>query len=370
MICRRAGWLAATLILAVGTLRADPVDEAVAAQMETRHIPGLSLAVIQKGRIVREQGYGFRDVERHLPVTADTVFQAASVSKPVAALGALRLVADGRLHLDEDINRVLRSWQIPANGFTRRHPVTLRLILGHRAGLTLQGFSPGYRPGTAVPALPQLLDGQPPANNVPVRVDQAPGAAFRYSGGGYTVMQQAMDDVTGEAFAGYMARTVLRPLGMTASTFALEVPVPASGRERLATGYTGSKPRPLVGGADLYPAAAAAGLWTTAGDLARFYLGVQKALAGDPEAILAPGLARLMVTDQGGSHGLAFFVGGTPARFGHNGWHEGFCAVTVAFESGEGVMILMNSDPDVDAVADTLVRAVGRQYRWPGYPPP
>ena len=355
-------------LVVAGSVRGDSVDDAVAAQMQQWRIPGLALAVIQDGRIIREQGYGFRNMEKHLPVTAETIFESASVSKSVAAVGALRLVSEGRLSLDEDINRSLRSWRVPENDFTRRHPVTLRLILCHRAGLTVEGFSPGYRPGAVVPTLPQILDGLPPANNAPVRVDQAPGQDFRYSGGGYTVMQQAMDDVTGEPFAEYMARTVLRPLGMGASTFALGVP--AAGKEPVATGYTGEKPRLLEGGVSLFPASAAAGLWTTAGDLARFYLGVQKALAGGPKAILPPELARLAITDQGGNHGLAFLVGGTPPRFGHNGWHAGFCAVTVAFESGEGAVILMNSDPDVDAVKDVLVRAIGRQYRWPGYPPP
>lgn len=356
------------LATVAGSVRGDPVDEAVAAQMEARHIPGLSLVVTQKGRIVREQSYGFRDLETRSLATAETVFQAASVGKSVAALGALRLVADGRLGLDEDINHVLRSWHVPGNEFTRQQPVTLRLILCHRAGLTVQGFSPGYPPGGPVPTLPQILDGLPPAHNAPVRVDAVPGKSFRYSGGGYTVMQQAMDDVTGEPFAEYMARTVFRPLGMTSSTFALEPP--AAWKERIATGHAGGRTRPLKGGATLYPASAAAGLWTTAGDLARFYLGVQKALAGGPNAILPPGLARLMIADQGGNHGLGFFVGGEPLRFGHNGWHAGFCAVTVAFESGEGAVILMNSDPDVDAVADVLVKAIGKQYRWPGYPPP
>ena len=367
MTAARLGVILALIVAA--SVRGDSVDEAVAAQMETRHIPGLALAVIGGGRIIREQGYGFRDLQTHAPVTSETVFQAASVSKSVAAVGALRLVAEGRLSLDEDINGFLRGWQVPANDFTRRQPVTLRLILCHRAGLTVEGFSPGYPPGVPVPSLPQLLDGVPPANNAPVRVDQTPGKGFRYSGGGYTVLQQAMDDVTGEPFADYMARTVLRPLGMRSSTFALELP--GADRANAATGHTGPTLRPLAGDADRFPASAAAGLWATAGDLARFYLGVQHALKGEPDAILPLTLARAMVADEhGDNHGLAFLVGGKPPRFGHNGWHDGFCAVSVAFESGEGAVILMNSDPDVDAVKDVLVRAIGRQYRWPGYPPP
>ncbi len=166
-----------------------------------------------------------------------------------------------------------------------------------------------------------------------------------------------------------MARAVLRPLEMRSSTFALDLPETA--KVNAATGYTGPTLLPLEGGAGRFPASAAAGFWTTAGDLARFYLGVQRALAGKPDAIIPPTLARATTTDQrGDNQGLSFGTGGKPPRFGHNGWHSGFCAVSVAFESGEGAVILMNSDPDVDAVKDVLVRAIGRQYRWPGYPPP
>ncbi len=363
-----ARWGAVLALIVAGSVRSDPVDDAIGKQMRERHIPGVALAIIQGGKIVREQSYGFRDVENHAPVTPETVFQVASVSKSVAAVGALQLVSVGRLQLDEDINHSLRSWHVPANRFTRQQPATLRLILCHRAGLTLPAFSPGCAPGSAVPTLLQILDGLPPARNAPVRVDQLPGKEFRYSGGGYAVMQQAMIDVTGEPFANYMARAVFRPLGMTASTFELEPP--AAERDRAAKGYTGEDSRPRVGGATLYPASAAAGLWTTAGDLARFYFGVQKALAGEPGAILPPALARAMITDQGGDHGLGFFVGGTPLRFGHNGLNAGFCAVTVAFESGEGAVILMNADPDVDEFKNVLVKAIGQQYRWPGYPAP
>ena len=366
MTAARLGVILALLV--AGNVRGDSMDDAVAAQMQRWHIPGLALAVIQEGRIVREQGYGFRDLEQHAPVTAETVFQVASVSKSVAAVGALQLVFDGRLGLDEDINHFLRSWHVPTNHFTRQRPVTLRLIICHRAGLTLPAFSPGYPPGAQVPTLPQVLDGLLPARNVPVRVDQLPGKAFRYSGGGYAVMQQAMDDVTGEPFANYMARSVFRPLGMRSSTFALELPEDT--KARAAIGYTGATPRALAGGATLYPASAAAGLWTTAGDLARFYFGVQNALAGKPGAILPSALARAMITDQGDNHGLGFFVGGTPPRFGHNGLNAGFCAVTVAFESGEGAVILMNADPDIDAFKNVLVNTIGQQYRWPGYPSP
>ena len=298
-------------------------------------------------------------------MTATTLFQAASVSKPVAALGALRLVEQGKVSLDENINEKLRAWHLPENRFTRQHPVTLRLILCHRAGLTVHGFSPGYRLGAALPTVTQILDGQPPAKSAPVRVDSVPARQSRYSGGGYLVMQQMMVDVTGRPFAAYMEEAVFKPLDMRSSTFVQ--PLPDAWSSRAATGHTGRPLHAIEGGWGVYPEAAAAGLWTTAGDLARFYLGVQASLAGRSNPVISQVLARQMVTTQPGEAALGFMVGGKTPRFGHNGSQAGFQAVTVAFATGEGAVILMNADTGVDTVGDALVRAIGEQYHWPGY---
>ena len=350
-----------------GLLKGDSVDVAVEAQMRQHHIPGLALAVIQDGKIVREQGYGYRDEEHRLPVTPATLFQAGSVSKPAVALGALRLVEQGKLALDENVNEKLRNWHLPENEFTKEHPVTLRLILSHSAGVTVHGFSPGYRVGAPLPSLVQILDGQPPANNPPIRVDQVPGTKWRYSGGGYLIMQQMVVDATGQDFDGYMQEAVLKPFAMDASTFTQ--PLPKAREERAATGYVGEPRHPLEDRWDVQPALAAGGLWTTVGALARFYLGVQRALAGTSHPVISQAMARQMVAVQHGNCGLGFMVGGTPPRFGHNGGESGFRAITVAFPTGEGVAILMNADAEVDAVADALVGTVGEQYHWPGYSP-
>ena len=360
------------IVLAVGMARAgnvkaDDVDVAVAAQMQQRHILGLALAVIQDGKIVREQGYGYRDGEHHLPVTPGTLFMAGSVSKPVAALGAMHLVEQGKLSLDENINAKLRTWHLPENGFTKDHPVTLRLILCHRAGVTVEGFY-GYPVGAPVPSLVQVLDGKAPAKSESIRVDQVPGTESRYSGGGYTVMQQMVMDVTGQRFDDYLEQTVLQPLGMTSSTFTQ--PLPKAWDDRAATGYLNEPRRPIEGRWTVQPALAAGGLWTTVGDLSRFYIGVQRALAGTSNPIISQALARLMVTEQHDGFGLGFDVGGAPPRFGHNGAETGFRAITVGFASGQGMMVLMNADVDVDAMVGVLGKAVSKQYRWPSKPPP
>jgi len=355
------------LMASASIVNADHVDDVITAQMKERQIPGLALAVIDGGKIVREQGYGFRDERRAEPVTPETLFQAASVSKPVAALGALRLVEQGRISLDEAINSKLRSWRVPDNYFTKDHPVTLRLILSHSAGLTVDGF-PGYRVGLPIPSLLQILDGRPPANTPPVRVDQIPGSKWRYSGGGYLVMQQMMIDVTGQSFADYMQDAVLRPLGMSSSTFAQ--PLPESLASRAGTGFTGAPRRPVEGRWHIKPELAAGGLWTTAGDLARFLLGIQRSLAGTSNPVISQSMTREMLTKQKEDSGLGFFLGADdPPRFGHNGSNPGFNAVTLAeYDTGEGAVFLMNANTDIETLKNILVDAVIEQYHWPGYP--
>ena len=182
--------------------------------MAMRKIPGLSLAIVDKGKVVYAKGYGVTAPGGKAGVTTDTRFLAGSISKSVAAVGALKLVEAGTLSLDGNVNDKLTTWKVPDNGFTGTEKVTLKRILSHTTGLTVHGFG-GYEVGTPVPTLTQILDGAPPANSPPVRVDTTPGAIWRYSGGGYTVMQLMMNDVTGEPFDQWMATNVIAPFGMT-----------------------------------------------------------------------------------------------------------------------------------------------------------
>src|SRR5947199_1476359 len=247
----------------------DAIDDFVRTQMRRRHIPGLSLAVIQDGKIIRAKGYGVAEQGGERWVTASTLFQAGSISKSVAALGALRLVEQGKLALDEDVNAKLNTWKVPENSFTREKKVTLRGILSHTAGLTVHGF-PGYAVNGPVPSLVQVLDGAKPTNTAPIRVDILPGSKWRYSGGGYTVMQQMIIELTGKPFPRFMEDAVLGPLGMNESTY--EQPLPADKAKLTATGHSRDR-SPIKGRWHIYPEMAAAGLWTTASDLARFAIG-------------------------------------------------------------------------------------------------
>jgi CubicO group peptidase (beta-lactamase class C family) len=343
--------------------RADALDGLIRSEMRKRHIPGLSLAVIQDGKIVKAKGYGVTEKGGETPVTASTLFQAGSISKPVSALGALRLVEQNKLVLDEDVNGRLVTWKVPENSFTREKIVTLRGLLSHTAGLTVHGF-PGYASDGPVPTLVQVLNGEKPVNTAPIRVDIVPGSAWRYSGGGYTIMQQMVIDVTGMPFPQFMQETVLGPLGMDSSTF--EQPLPAEKAKLTASGHTSD--RSLVKGRwHIYPEMAAAGLWTTPSDLVRFAVGVQAAYSGESKAILSRPIGRLMLTVEKDDYGLGFGLQGSgrALRFGHGGRDEGFDALLGAYvQTGQGAAIMINAN-DNSRMISRIQQAIAREYHWP-----
>ena len=265
----------------------------LAERMEHYKVPGVSVAFFGNDRIVWTRGYGYADVERKTSVSAETLFQAASISKPVAALAALHLVEEGKLSLDEDVNAKLKSWKVPDNEFTKEQKVTLRRIVSHSAGLTVHGF-PGYASGEPVPTAVQVLDGvKPPANTAPVRVEVEPGQKWNYSGGGFTIMQLMMTDVTGEPFPPLMSELVLKPSGMTHSTY--EQPLPQD-RAALATMPYRSSGELVKGGPHTYPEMAAAGLWTTPSDLGRMAMEVEREYHGASHRILSQSMAQQYLT--------------------------------------------------------------------------
>ena len=352
--------LALTVLFSVSDVRADDLDDFIREQLRKRQVPGLSLAIIQDGKIVRAKSYGFTDKSGSTPLTTATLFQAGSVSKSVAAVGALRLVEADKLSLDEDVNAKLRSWNVPENDFTKTKKVTLRGLLSHTTGLTVHGF-PGYEAGGRIPTVVQILDGSPPANTAPVRVDFVPGSRWRYSGGGYTVMQQLMLDVTGKPFPQFMQETVLGPLAMTNSTY--EQPLPADKASTTAAGHYGDR-NVVKGRWHIYPEMAAAGLWTTPSDLARFAIGIQNAFAGKPGAVLSPDMARQMLTSQKDNDGLGVFLEGEghALKFGHDGRDEGFDALLRATaETGQGAVIMINAN-DNSRMMSRILEAIAFEY--------
>jgi acetylornithine deacetylase/succinyl-diaminopimelate desuccinylase-like protein/CubicO group peptidase (beta-lactamase class C family) len=347
-------------------IRGQPLSPMKLADRMTRyHVPGVSIAVIHDGAIEWTRGFGTMGVNGS-PVTPDTLFQAGSISKPVAAMAALRLVQEGKLDLDADANRYLKSWKVPATELTEKKKVTIRGLLSHTAGLTIHGF-PGYAAGQPIPTVAQVLDGKEPANTKPVRVDVLPGSQYRYSGGGYTVLQQLLADVTGKPFPRFMEEMVLQPLQMAHSTY--EQPLPTSRANQAATPYD-NKGEPVPRGPHTYPEMAAAGLWSTSPDLARFAIGLQNALAGKSR-LLSEATAREMVTPLLDGYGLGVGVQGSgpTLRFSHGGSDEGFESFFVAYAgTGNGAVVMTNGQQG-SPLAMEIVRAIAREYGWPDLQP-
>lgn len=337
----------------------------LAERMEHYKAPAVSIAVVRDGRIAWVAAFGLADREAGLRATPRTLFQAGSISKPVAATGILVAVARGRLSLEKPVSAYLETWKLQENDLTRGTPVTLERLLNHSAGVTVHGF-PGYAPEKPVPSIVQVLDGAPPANTAPIRVDLAPGTKWRYSGGGYTIAQVALSDAMKRPFEVLLAELVLRPAGMVESTY--EQPLPEARRAAAAAGYRADG-APVPGKRHTYPEMAAAGLWTTATDLAKFAIAIQRAVRGEKGAILPAPLAARMTAPLLGDYGLGLAVEkrGGETYIGHDGANEGFQALLLAHrDKGLAIAVMVNSDNGV-ALAHEIVRGVARVDAWPGY---
>jgi CubicO group peptidase (beta-lactamase class C family) len=345
----------------------------ITERMRYWNVPAVSIAVIDNFRIVYARGFGITEFGGATRVDTTTLFQAGSISKPVFATGALRLVEQGTLSLDEDVNARLKSWRVPDSRFTATEKVTLRRLLTHSAGLTVWGF-PGYAATAQVPTVPQVLDGASPANTAAVRNDTTPGARWLYSGGGYTVAQLLASDATGEPFPRLMRRLVLAPAGMRRSTY--ENPLPASAARSAASGHERID-TPVPGRYHTYPEMAAAGLWTTAPELARWAIALSRAYNGTDSALLKPATARQMISAQvsvaqqygGGSYGLGVAITGQgdSIRFSHNGRDEGFVASMFMYPKlGRGLVVMTNGISG--ALLTEITRAFAETYGLPSPP--
>ncbi len=338
------------------------------ARMRHYKVPGVSIAVIENGQLAWARGYGVRDLSSQQAVNAETVFQAASISKPVSAMAALKLVESGKLALDEEVNKKLTSWKLPDNEFTAKEKVTLSRILSHRAGLTVPGFA-GYKVGAPIPSLMQILDGVKPANSDPLRVDMQPQTESRYSGGGYTLMQQLMMDVSGKAYPPLMQELVLQPLAMAHSAYAQ----PLSGDIAInsASGHN-ENGKVLQGKFRVHPELAPAGLWTTPSDLAKFAIELQQSAAGKSAKVLSSKMTQRMLTSQGDEWGLGIMLEGNDdaQRFMHQGANQGYRCIIIAYkDSGQGAVVMTNGDSG-GSLMQEIVRAIADAYQWKKYLPP
>lgn len=336
-------------------------------RMAFHHVPAVSIAVINNGRLEWARAYGVLDTRQRLPATAASLFQAGSVSKPISAMAALRLVEQGKLLLDTDANTQLHSWQIPSNEFTRQSPVTLRKLLNHSAGMTVHGFY-GYARGEQVPSLLQVLDGAPPANSAPVRVTTTPGSEWKYSGGGYSVVQLMMIEAAKQPFPALLQALVLDPLEMHDSTFALTLP--PAWQTRAATAYHGDG-EAVAGNWHVYPESAAAALWTTPTDLAKVVVDIQHSQGLSSGKVLSNATTTTMLQPILGDYGLGLFIdkAGDGIRFGHSGGTDGFRTQVYGYTgTGQGVVVMTNSDNGAGLI-DEILASVAAVYDWPDLKP-
>ena len=334
----------------------------LAAAMGEANVPGVSVAVFVDGRLAWSRAWGVLKLGGPTRVTAATLFQAASISKPVTALAAMTMVADGRLALDRDVSHSIDGWTATA-------PINLRQLLSHSAGLNVAGFQ-GYAANAAVPTPLQILRGDRPSNTPAVVIENTPGQAFNYSGGGYTVVQVLMAQTAAKPFSDLMTERVLAPLGMTDSFFAQ--PLPLLSQANAASGHRDGKA--VAEGSNTYPELAAAGLWTTPRDLGKVAVDIQNARRSIAAAVATPAISRDMLVPQAGGYGLGFelkSLDGEPV-FEHAGLNEGFEARLVASAGATGpryVVVVMTNGQGGTTIADGLIRAVARHYAWRAYSP-
>jgi CubicO group peptidase (beta-lactamase class C family) len=332
-------------------------------RMKKYRVNGVSIAVIHNFRIEWAKGYGMADVSENRPVTENTLFQAASISKSLNSLGVLKLVEEKKIDCDSDLNKYLISWKFPYDSKTGGKKITVKELLSHTAGLTIHGF-PGYDREKEKPTIIQVLNGEKPANTMAVRSFEEPGKSLTYSGGGTTVLQLLITDVTGLPYEDFMQKEVLDPLGMTSSCYCQP---PEEGRSKLlATGYKADG-KEVTGKYHVYPEKAAAGLWTNPTDLCKYVIETELAFRGESHKIISPELTQFRLTPVMEDAALGVFVNsrvtGSYKYFNHNGGNEGFLSTYYGcLNSGEGVVIMINSENWT--IIDEILNSVATVYNW------
>ncbi|MEL7054844.1 MAG: serine hydrolase domain-containing protein [Pseudomonadota bacterium] len=320
-------------------------------------VPSASVAIARNGEIEWAAGYGEG-------IDADTLFQAASLSKAVAAAGIITFAAEEGVSLDEDLTPRMSSLDLAAMNQSGK-PVTLRGLLSHTNGASVSGF-PGYPPADALPSNLQVIQGADITNTDAIAFLPIEDGERRYSGGGYQVAQAWAEEASGEAFDDLMKRLVLDPIGMTASTFAQPLSSElASGN--VAEAYNGGGEM-VEGGWHVYPEQAAAGLWTTPSDYARFMLALIGAADGNASLGLDPLVAKEMTTEVAEEYGLGMGLQrpqGDERRWMHSGSNKGYRCTAMGFPDRSDVIVVMTNHPNGFPLLGEINRAGNRTYDWP-----
>ena len=336
-------------------------------RMKHYNVAGLSVAVIDNYQIVWAKGYGYADKKEERKVTATTLFEPGSISKSLNAVGILQLAQQGKLDLYQDINQYLVNWKFPYDTVSHGKKITTAQLLSHTAGLGVHGF-PGYQRDSAIAAVTDILDGRAPSNTEAVRSVTEPGKESRYSGGGILITQQMLTDLTKQRYEQYIYEHVLRPLGMTNSSY--NQPPAVSQRKNLATGYK-SNGNEVPGKYFVYPEKAAAGLWTTPTDICKYILEMQQAYQGKSSKVLNQEMVKLHVTPYKNDVAMGTFIQNRSGEkyFNHTASNEGFSGLFIGgLTNGKGAAIFVNSDDA--SIAFELVNTIALVYNWAGFKKP
>ena len=354
-----------TPALVINGIHTEPLT--LADAMKEHNVPAVSIAFFDNGSIQWKKTYGSTTSSNGAVIDDHTLFQAASISKPVSALGAMRLSQENNLDINEDLNIYLDEWKLQNSTFKNSDKATLKDILSHSGGITVSGFG-GYDTGSQIPSLTQILNGEAPANSKPIIQDTTAGSLWRYSGGGFVILQKIMEDVSDIPFEEYMQLKVLTPMKMTSSTFAQYDP--ETNNKNIAIGHDGQG-EPIRGKWKVHPEKAAAGLWTTPSDLALFAISIQKAYAGEKQSIVSESIAKKMLENQFDGWGLGMDISNKDGilRMLHGGSNSGYrCQLVAEANLGQGVVIMTNGDGGETVIQD-LLRSISSHYNWNIYKP-
>jgi CubicO group peptidase (beta-lactamase class C family) len=318
-------------------------------------IPGVSIAVINDYEIVESFAIGVIDQDTQQLVTEQTVFQAASISKTIAAIAIIKWAADNQIALDSDVNQLLRSWYLPENGLAEQHKASIENILRHSAGINVPGF-PGYNRNTTLPTLDQILNGSSLTKTDAIKLITEPTTQWKYSGGGYTVLQKMVEDQTGLRFQEFMHQQIIEFLALDNSTFEqdnnLDNLVRSGGHVQGSSSIDGEY--------HIYPELAAAGFWSNAHDLAQIAIQLQLALKSESDLLTFEQVQQMLTSTVKSTYGmgLELFENG---YFGHTGANEGFRSFMRLNRSGYGLVVLTNSD-DAEQLMKSLISLFGDKY--------
>ncbi len=338
-------------------------------RMNLLKVKGLSIAVIKDYKIEWAKGYGFADVNEKRLVTTTTVFEPGSISKSLNALGALKLAQVHKMDLYKDINSYLKQWQFPYDSISKGSKITLANLLSHTAGLGVHGFL-GYDRNASIPSLVQILNGKEPSISPAIRSFIEPNKTYEYSGGGTTISQLMVEEVSKLPYHLFMQQNVLTPLGMTNSFY--NQPPSNNKLKQLATGYD-KDGNEIKGKFHVYPTQAAAGLWTTPTDLAKYMIDIQLSLKGKSNKVLNKDFAELhtnrYLKDADVTLGSFKQDRNGEAYFFHDAANDGYRGLYIgSLDGGNGVAIVVNSD--VGGIVYELMNSVANVYNWKGWDKP